>query len=87
MPGASIYPFAWNILLAARNEGFGGTLTTLAAASEPDVKALFSIPDGHAIAAMLPVGRPVKQLTKLTRRPVEDFVKVDAFDGPVAELG
>ena len=87
VPGASIYPFAWNILLAARNEGFGGTLTTLAAASEPDVKALFSIPDGHAIAAMLPVGRPVKQLTKLTRRPVEDFVKVDAFDGPVAELG
>ena len=28
VPGASIYPFVWNILLAARNEGFGGTLTT-----------------------------------------------------------
>ena len=26
VPGASIYPFVWNILLAARNEGFGGTL-------------------------------------------------------------
>ena len=28
--GASIYPFAWNILLAARHEGFAGTITTLA---------------------------------------------------------
>ena len=26
--GGSIYPFVWNILLGARNEGFGGTLTT-----------------------------------------------------------
>ena len=30
--GGSIYPMAWNILLGARNEGFGGTLTTLIAA-------------------------------------------------------
>ena len=27
--GASIYPMAWSALMAARNEGFGGTLTTL----------------------------------------------------------
>jgi hypothetical protein len=26
--GASVYPLVWNILLAARNEGFGGTITT-----------------------------------------------------------
>ena len=26
--GASIYPFVWNILLSARNQGYGGTLTT-----------------------------------------------------------
>ena len=25
--GASIYPFVWNILLAARNEGLGGVIT------------------------------------------------------------
>src|SRR5919198_1442103 len=28
--GASIYPFAWNILLAARARGFGGTITAAA---------------------------------------------------------
>jgi len=30
--GASIYPFAWNIPLAARHQGFAGAMTTLAAA-------------------------------------------------------
>jgi nitroreductase len=38
--GASIYPFAWNILLAARHEGYGGTLTTLAVAQEPKLQEL-----------------------------------------------
>src|SRR5262245_19357006 len=35
--GASIYPLAWNILLAARAQGFGGTITTLAVAEEPRI--------------------------------------------------
>lgn len=79
--GASIYPFVWNILLAARNEGLGGTLTTFLAAEEAKAKALFGIPDNHALAAMLPIGKPVKQLTRLRRNPVAAFVTVDAFDG------
>ena len=79
--GASIYPFAWNILLAARAEGLGGTLTTFVAAKEPDVQALFNIPDHHAVAAMLPIGKPVKQLTRLRRNPVDAFATVDSFDG------
>src|SRR5437867_12335554 len=40
--GASIYPFVWNILLAARHEGFAGTITTLAVAEEPKLQALRS---------------------------------------------
>ena len=79
--GASIYPFVWNILLAARNEGLGGTLTTFLAAEEAKAKALFGIPDHHALAAMLPIGKPVKQLTRLRRNPVAAFATVDAFDG------
>ena len=79
--GASIYPFVWNILLAARNEGFGGTLTTFLAAEEAKAKALFGIPEPHALAAMLPIGKPVKQLTRLRRHPVATFATVDAFDG------
>ena len=67
--GASVYPFVWNVLLAARNEGFGGVLTTMAVAEEPAVKDLLGIPDEYAVAAVVPLGKPVKQVTKLTRKP------------------
>ena len=54
-------------------------------AKEPEVKTLFGIPDRHAVAAMLPIGRPVKQLTRLRRGPVQAFATVDAFDGDAYE--
>ena len=73
IPGASVYPFVWNILLAARNEGYGGVLTTMAVAEEPRVKELLGIPDDYAIAALLPIGKPVKQVSKLTRKPVAEI--------------
>jgi nitroreductase len=79
--GASVYPMVWNILLAARNEGFGGTITTMAAAEEPAVRGLLGIPDQYAVAAVLPLGKPVKQLTKLRRNEVEEFVTRETFDG------
>ena len=79
--GASIYPLVWNILMGARAEGLGGTFTTLAIAREDDMKALLNIPDHVAVAAVIPMGKPVKQLTRLRRRPVADFVTRETFDG------
>lgn len=79
--GGSIYPLAWNILTAARSRGLGGTFTTMATANEPAVRELLRIPDGHAIATVIPLGRPVKQLTRLRRVAVSDFVTADAYDG------
>lgn len=79
--GASVYPFVWNLLLAARNEGYGGTPTTFVAAEEDELKALLGIPDHYAVAALVPLGRPVKQLTKLRRRPVEDFTMRERWGG------
>ena len=78
--GASIYPLAWNILLAARNEGYGGTMTTWGVAREPDIQALLGIPDTWAVATIMPLGKPVKQLTKLTRKPVEEILVIDSWD-------
>ncbi|GAS90568.1 nitroreductase family protein [Mycolicibacterium brisbanense] len=79
--GASVYPFVWNILLAARNEGFGGVLTTMAVPEEPRVKALLGIPEEFAVAAVVPMGKPVRQFTKLTRRPVAEIATRERFDG------
>jgi nitroreductase len=72
--GASIYPFAWNILLALRNEGYGGVLTTMPIAEEPRLRKLLGLPETVAVAAVIPVGRPARRLTKLKRKPVKEFL-------------
>lgn len=83
--GASVYPFVWNILLAARNEGYGGTPTTFAAAKEDGLRTLLNVPEQYAFAAMIPLGKPVKQLTKLRRHPVDTFATLERFDGTPLE--
>lgn len=84
--GASIYPLVWNILLAARNEGYGGTLTTLAVAEEPKLKALLGIPAEVAVCAVVPMGRPAKPLTRLKRRPVSELAVHERWDGDAFAL-
>jgi nitroreductase len=80
--GASIYPFAWNVLLAAREHGLAGTFTTVPILREPGVKDLLGVPDDVAVALLLALGRPARPFPKrLTRRPVEEFTTVDRYDG------
>jgi nitroreductase len=79
--GASVYPFVWNVLLAARNEGFGGVPTTMAVAQEPAVRTLLDIPDQYAVAAVVPLGKPVHQPTKLKRKPLRDIATRELFGG------
>jgi nitroreductase len=81
--GGSIYPFCHNLLLAARNEGLGGVMTSVLMRQEPAVKELLGIPDGFGVAALIAIGHPRKVITKLRRAAVEDFTTVDRFDGPV----
>ncbi len=84
--GASIYPFVWNILLAARHEGYGGTITTLAVAQEAKLQELLGIPQHFAVCAIMPLGKPVKQLTRLKRNPVSSFTMLEHWAGkPLAE--
>jgi nitroreductase len=80
--GASVYPFVWNVLLAARQAGYGGTITTIAIAAEEGIKELLNIPNDHAVCALVPLGKPVKQLSKLKRRPVAEIAVCETFDGP-----
>ncbi len=79
--GASVYPLVWNILLAARHEGFGGTITTMAVAEEPRVRQLFGIPEEHAVACVVPLGKPERRLTKLSRVSVDELTRLESWRG------
>lgn len=79
--GASIYPFVWNLLLGARERGLGGVMTTVAMRHEQVVRTALKIPDTYAVASVVALGYPAKQVTKLSRRPVETFTTIDTFDG------
>ena len=81
--GASIYPFAWSILLAARDEGLGGVITTIAIREEPQVKAVLGAADPLALAAVIALGYPVRRPRRLRRETVDSFATVDSIDGPV----
>ena len=81
VPGASIYPFCWNVLLAARERGLGGVITTFLSRVEAEAAPLLKLPAYHALAATIFLGYPVHQPTKLRRKQVEEFASVDAFEG------
>jgi nitroreductase len=84
--GASVYPMVWNILLAARNEGFGGTITTMVVPEEAAVRELLAIPEHYAVAAVVPLGRPIHQVKRLRRNEVAEFVTLERFDGEAFEV-
>ena len=68
-------------LAAATMHGFGGTITTLAVSEEPKLKTLLGIPDHVAVCAVMPLGRPLKPLTKLRRKPVDELATRERWDG------
>ncbi len=85
--GASIYPFCWSIVLAARARGLGGVLTTFMSRAEAEAGPELGLPPGHALAATVFLGHPVHQPTKLTRNAVASFATIDRFDGPPLAAG
>ncbi len=82
--GASIYPSVQNLMLAARNEGLGATLTTLLCAVEPQVKELLGIPAELITCATIALGYPERPLpTKLSRVPVSSIVFSERYGDPL----
>ena len=79
--GASVYPACQNLLLAARALGYGGVLTTWHQLVEDELRELLGIPDGVAIAATIPLGRPRGQHGPVRRRPLAELVYDDRWDG------
>ena len=79
--GGSIYPFAWSVLLAAREAGLGGVLTTMVVRHEEALRAPFHLEPHHCLAGLMVLGYPKHQPTKLRRSPVESFATYDTLDG------
>lgn len=78
--GSSIYPAVQNLMLAARNEGLGSTLTTILCLAEAEVKALLDIPDELATCAMITLGWPAKPFPgRLHRKPLADIAFLDSY--------
>ncbi|MFN3215809.1 MAG: nitroreductase family protein [Acidimicrobiales bacterium] len=78
--GASIYPFVWNLLLAARDRGLAGALTTMCVGEEAAAQEALGFPSHVALAAVLPIGHPRRRLTKLSRLPVDDLLRYERWD-------
>ncbi|HUF52837.1 MAG TPA: nitroreductase family protein [Dehalococcoidia bacterium] len=69
--GSSIFPAVQNLMLAARAEGLGTTLTTLHKTHEAEVKELLGIPDGVETMCLIPMGWPKGKFGGGPRMPVE----------------
>jgi nitroreductase len=86
--GASIYPFAQNLLLALRNEELGASMTTLLVPAESEVRELLGIPEEIALAAHIGAGHRANPWPKqLSRKPVAEFAFGERFGQPLRGAG
>ena len=79
--GASVYPFCWSILLAARARGLGGVMTTFLSRAESAAAPILGLPVDHGLVATIFLGYPVRRVSKLGRQPVAAFTTINRFDG------
>ena len=80
----SIFPPVWNFQLALHTRGYGTCITTLHLHYEAEVRQLLGIPETYVQGCLLPVGRLRAGHTfrPARRRPVEEVVALDRWDGP-----
>ena len=79
---AAALPAAAGIAADARAEGLGGVITTMCIAREAEVRTVLDAPDHLALAAVVALGHPVHQPTRLRRSTVGSFTTVDTVTGP-----
>jgi nitroreductase len=80
----SVFPAVWNFQLALHTRGYGTCVTTMHLLREAEVRELLGIPDSYVQACLLPVARlrPGTTFRPAGRKPVDDVVAVDGWDGP-----
>ena len=82
--GASVYPFAQNLLLALRAERLGAAMTTLLVPAEDEVRELVGMPAEVALAAHIGVGHRAEPWPgRLARHPVQEFAFAERWGAPM----
>jgi len=79
----SIFPAVWSFQLALHTRGYGTCITTLHLHREKEVRDLLGIPETRIQGCLLPVARLRAGHTfrPAPRRPVEEVVALDRWDG------
>jgi nitroreductase len=76
---ASVFPAVQNLLLAAGALGYGTALTTLATFGADEVRSIVGCAEHLQPLAVVPVGRPGRELGPSRREPVSARAHLDRF--------
>jgi nitroreductase len=82
--GASVYPAVQNLLLGARDLGYGGAISMWHSLCEPELRRVLEIPDAVAVSATISLGRPAGAHGPVRRRPLGELVFEDRWAQPAA---
>jgi nitroreductase len=77
----SIFPAVQNLLLACRAEGLGATLTTLPLWSNALARRALGLPHSVQPVAVVPIGWPKGRYGPTSRRPLDEVLHHDRWDG------
>ncbi len=80
---ASIFPAVQNLMLAARGLGIGSTLTTVFHGADAAMRAAVGMPEHIHIAALVPLGYPLRPFRVTTRRPLDEVAFLDRWNAPL----
>jgi nitroreductase len=77
----ALFPCIQNILLACRAVGLGASLTTVHRVFGREVDEYLGLPERIPSAALLPIGWPIGRYGRPNRRPVDERLFIDRYDG------
>jgi len=80
----SVFPAVWNFQLALHAHGYGTCITTTHLLRQAEVASLLGIPPTYVQGCLLPVARlrPGTTFAPAPRRPLDEVVSRDGWDGP-----
>jgi nitroreductase len=77
----ALFPCIQNILLACRAVGLGASLTTVHRVFGREIDEYLGLPERIPSAALLPIGWPIGRYGRPNRRPVDERLFIDRYDG------